>query len=121
MFRSSSSRAMVCFIEVSFGGTVMARLRPFNEATVAPDCGALRTGGEQIMAGAEIYPPRRFRTAAQHYLAGRPAYAPRLIRHVAGFTGLKDDDRVLDLGCGPGMLARGFARVEGGGYATRPR
>ena len=31
------------------------------------------------MAEAELYQPRRFRTAAQHYLAGRPAYAPRLI------------------------------------------
>ncbi len=72
------------------------------------------------MAEAELYQPRRFRTAAQHYLAGRPAYAPRLIRHVAGFTGLKDDDRVLDLGCGPGMLAGAFARLAGEVIAMDP-
>jgi SAM-dependent methyltransferase len=61
------------------------------------------------MADAEFFQPRRFRTAAEHYLAGRPAYAPRLIRHVARFTGLAPEHRVLDLGCGPGMLAGAFA------------
>src|SRR5262245_23439902 len=52
---------------------------------------------------------RRFRTAAPYYLAGRPAYAPRLIRLVARLTGLTAHDRMLDLGCGPGMLAGSFA------------
>ena len=61
------------------------------------------------MAEAELFQPRRFRSAAPHYLAGRPPYAPRLIRHVAHFTGLAPDARVLDLGCGPGMLAGAFA------------
>ena len=63
------------------------------------------------MADAELFQPRRFRTAAQHYLAGRPAYSPRLIRHVARFTGMAREHRVLDLGCGPGMLAGAFARA----------
>lgn len=76
---------------------------------MAADCGVLRTGGEQIMADAQFFQPRRFRTAAPHYLAGRPPYAPRLIQHVARFTGLRPDHRVLDLGCGPGMLAGAFA------------
>src|SRR5215472_284873 len=120
MFRSSSTRAMVCFIEVSFGTTVMARLHPFNAAILAPDCGALRTGGEQIMAEAELFQPRRFRSAAQHYLAGRPAYSPRLIRHVAQFTGLTTNNRVLDLGCGPGMLAGAFAPLAGEVIAVDP-
>jgi SAM-dependent methyltransferase len=61
------------------------------------------------MAEAEFSQPRRFRSAAQHYLAGRPAYAPRLIRRVARFTRLAPEHRVLDLGCGPGMLAGAFA------------
>ena len=52
---------------------------------------------------------RRFRTAAAHYLAGRPAYAPRLIARVAQLCGLGKADRLLDLGCGPGPLARAFA------------
>jgi ubiquinone/menaquinone biosynthesis C-methylase UbiE len=111
---------MVCFIEGSFGGTVMAGLRPSNATTLAPDCGALRTGGEQIMAEVELFQPRRFRSAARHYLAGRPAYAPRLIRHIAGFTGLGPDHRVLDLGCGPGMLAGAFAPLTSEVIAMDP-
>jgi SAM-dependent methyltransferase len=101
---------MVCFIEVSLGGTVMVGLRPANStAKVAPDCGALRTGGEQIVAESVEFQPHRFRTAAKHYLAGRSAYAPRLIELVAGLAGLGTADQVLDLGCGPGMLAGAFA------------
>lgn len=55
------------------------------------------------------YDPRRFRNAAAHYAAGRPPYAPALIRRVAGICKLGMEDRVLDLGCGPGMLAIAFA------------
>jgi SAM-dependent methyltransferase len=54
---------------------------------------------------------RRFRSTVSHYLAGRPPYAPRLIRRVAGLVGLGPADAVLDLGCGPGQLARGFAAL----------
>jgi SAM-dependent methyltransferase len=80
----------------------------------------LRTGGEQIVADTELFQPRRFRSAAQHYLAGRPAYAPRLIRHVARLTGLAQEHRVLDLGCGPGMLAGAFAPLAGEVIAMDP-
>lgn len=52
---------------------------------------------------------RRFRTAAAHYLSGRAPYSPHLIRRVAELAGLRPDHRVLDLGCGPGPLAVGFA------------
>jgi SAM-dependent methyltransferase len=72
------------------------------------------------MAEAELFQPRRFRSAAQHYLAGRPAYAPRLIRYVAKFTGLAPHHRVLDLGCGPGMLAGAFAPLAGEVVAMDP-
>jgi SAM-dependent methyltransferase len=59
------------------------------------------------------FDPRRFHTAAAHYLAGRPAYAPRLIRRVVELCGLRTADRLLDLGCGPGQLAIGFAPFVG--------
>ena len=55
------------------------------------------------------FQPRRFRTAAHHYLAGRPGYAPRAITRVIELCGVMPEDRVLDLGCGPGQLARAFA------------
>jgi SAM-dependent methyltransferase len=56
---------------------------------------------------------RRFRSAAPHYLAGRQPYAGRLMRRVADLVGLGPDARVLDLGCGPGMLAGAFAPLAG--------
>lgn len=57
--------------------------------------------------------PGRFRAAARHYLRGRPLYAPALIRRVAQLCGLNSTSRVLDLGCGPGMLALAFAPLVG--------
>ncbi len=53
--------------------------------------------------------PRRYRAAAHHYLAGRPPYSAALIRRVAQLCGLDAGCRLLDLGCGPGMLAVAFA------------
>lgn len=55
------------------------------------------------------FEPRRFRSAASHYRAGRPAYAGLLIARVARFTGLNPGARVLDLGCGPGLLSEALA------------
>jgi len=53
--------------------------------------------------------PERYRSAAAHYERGRVPYAPALIRRVIEVVGLKPRHRVLDLGCGPGPLARRFA------------
>ena len=58
---------------------------------------------------AQPFDPDRYRTASAHYERGRPPYAPALIRRVAEATGLGSQHRVLDLGCGPGPLARSFA------------
>src|SRR5579864_5413141 len=66
------------------------------------------------------FEPDRFRTAAEHYEEGRPPYAPALIRRVALATGLGLQHRVLDLGCGPGPLARGFVRFAGEVVAMDP-
>lgn len=72
------------------------------------------------MAEADLSQLRRFRSAAPHYLPGRPAYAPRLIGLVARLTGLAGEDRVLDLGCGPGVLAGAFAPLAGEVIAMDP-
>jgi SAM-dependent methyltransferase len=71
------------------------------------------------MAG---YPPeaRRFRSAARHYLSGRQPYANRLIRRVADLVGLGPEARVLDLGCGPGILAGAFASLAHAVVAMDP-
>jgi len=55
------------------------------------------------------YDPERYRSAAAHYERGRVPYPPALIRRVAEVVGLGRQHRVLDLGCGPGPLARLFA------------
>jgi ubiquinone/menaquinone biosynthesis C-methylase UbiE len=55
------------------------------------------------------FDPERYRTASAHYEQGRVPYAPALINRVAEVTGLGPQHRVLDLGCGPGPLARRFA------------
>jgi SAM-dependent methyltransferase len=66
------------------------------------------------------FEPDRFRSAALHYDQGRVAYAPALIRRVAQATGLGAPHRVLDLGCGPGPLARAFAPLAGEVVAMDP-
>lgn len=66
------------------------------------------------------FEPRRFRTAAAHYLSGRPAYASGLFPRVAKICGLRGDHAVLDLGCGPGQLALGFAPFVGAVTAVDP-
>ncbi len=54
------------------------------------------------------FDPNRFHSAAPHYFA-RPSYSPRLIARVVTEVGLTASDRVMDLGCGPGLLAIAFA------------
>jgi SAM-dependent methyltransferase len=59
------------------------------------------------------FEPHRFQSAAAHYRRGRAAYAPALIRQVAAAACVNGQSRVLDLGCGPGMLAIGFGYFAG--------
>ena len=54
------------------------------------------------------FQPRRFRFAAAHYLEGRPSYSDSLITTVAQLCRLDGSGHLLDLGCGPGQLARAF-------------
>ncbi|WP_395017143.1 class I SAM-dependent methyltransferase [Dongia sp.] len=62
----------------------------------------------------------RFRSAAEHYRKGRPPYALPLFDRVAERVGLTRAHAVLDLGCGPGQLAQGFARFAGAVTAIDP-
>jgi SAM-dependent methyltransferase len=62
----------------------------------------------------------RFRSAAEHYRKGRPPYATALFERVAARIGLGPMHAVLDLGCGPGQLALGFAPLAGSVTAVDP-
>jgi len=57
------------------------------------------------------FEPRRFRTTVPYYARYRLAYPDALIARVADFAGLKPGDAVMDLGCGPGLLAVPFAKL----------
>ena len=63
---------------------------------------------------------RRFRTAATFYAVGRPIYPPAFITTVAQAAGLSREDRLLDLGTGPGVLALAFAPHVGSVLALDP-
>ena len=72
------------------------------------------------MTGPIPFDPHRFRAAAAHYLAGRPGYAAGLAPLVAQACGLDGTGRLLDLGCGPGQLARAFLPYVAGALAVDP-
>jgi len=57
------------------------------------------------------YDPHRFRTTVPYYARFRLGYPPALIERVIRIVGLMPGDPVMDLGCGPGLLAIQFARA----------
>jgi SAM-dependent methyltransferase len=57
------------------------------------------------------YNPRRFRTTVPFYSRYRLGYPESLIARVIDLVGLKPGDPIMDLGCGPGLLAIPFARA----------
>jgi SAM-dependent methyltransferase len=50
------------------------------------------------------YDPTIYRGSAAHYRYGRPAYSPELEAVLAQQAGLDGNGRLLDAGCGPGVL-----------------
>src|ERR1700749_2188317 len=57
------------------------------------------------------YDPNRFRTNVPFYARYRLGYPQRLIEWVIAHTEAGPGDAVMDLGCGPGLLAIPFARA----------
>ena len=57
------------------------------------------------------YDPTIYRGAAAHYRAGRPAYSPELEAVLTQELGLDGSGRVLDVGCGPGILTVRLAHL----------
>jgi len=59
------------------------------------------------------FDPHRFKSTADYYLQGRLPYPSKLVQRIAEHVGIGPDDRVLDLGCGPGFLAVAFRPLTG--------
>src|ERR1700691_6553942 len=55
----------------------------------------------------------RFASTVEFYARYREPYPPEFFQKVAGQIGLRGDEALLDIGCGPGMLAVGFAPFVG--------
>jgi SAM-dependent methyltransferase len=66
---------------------------------------------EDIAVTTIPFEARRFRSTAAYYTRFRVPYPDVLIERVAQRTGLLPGDRLLDLGCGPGLLGVAFARL----------
>jgi hypothetical protein len=56
----------------------------------------------------------RFASTIEYYARYRKSYPPEFFRKAAEEIGLCGDETLLDVDCGPGILAFGFAPVVGG-------
>jgi SAM-dependent methyltransferase len=61
--------------------------------------------------GAVPYDPTIYLGSAAHYRYGRPAYSPELEAVLAREAGLDGTGRLLDVGCGPGVLTVRLAHL----------
>ena len=59
------------------------------------------------------YDPTIYLGAAAHYRYGRPAYSPQLEAVLSHEAGLDGNGRLLDAGCGPGVLTVRLAHLFG--------
>jgi SAM-dependent methyltransferase len=66
------------------------------------------------------YDPSSYEGAAAHYRHGRPAYSPRLEAFLTAELGLDGSGRLLDVGCGPGILTVRLARLFEGAVGLDP-
>jgi ubiquinone/menaquinone biosynthesis C-methylase UbiE len=57
------------------------------------------------------YDPTIYQGAAAHYRRGRPAYSPQLEEVLTAELGLDGSGRLLDAGCGPGILTVRLAHL----------
>jgi SAM-dependent methyltransferase len=57
------------------------------------------------------YDPTIYLGSAPHYRCGRPAYSPELEAALTRQTGLDGNGRLLDVGCGPGVLTIRLAHL----------
>jgi SAM-dependent methyltransferase len=70
--------------------------------------------------GAVPYDPTIYLGSAAHYRYGRPAYSPELEAVLTREAGLDGNGRLLDVGCGPGVLTVRLAPLFGRAVGLDP-
>jgi SAM-dependent methyltransferase len=75
----------------------------------SPAQGSTAASATATMAAMPIDPDRPFRGCAEFYADRRHRISPVFARLIAARLGLTGEQRVLDLGCGPAILAELFA------------
>jgi len=83
-------------------------------------CHAPRGGHGSGNTGAVPYDPTIYLGSAAHYRYGRPAYSPELEAVLTRKTGLDGNGRLLDVGCGPGVLTVRLAHLFGQAVGLDP-
>jgi predicted acetyltransferase/precorrin-6B methylase 2 len=66
------------------------------------------------------YDPTIYRGSAEHYAIGRPPYSAELRPTLVRELGLDGSGRLLDVGCGPGVVARELAPAFAGVVGLDP-
>jgi SAM-dependent methyltransferase len=66
------------------------------------------------------YDPTIYLGSAAHYRHGRPAYSPELEAVLTREAGLDGNGRLLDAGCGPGVLTVRLAHLFGQAVGLDP-
>jgi SAM-dependent methyltransferase len=66
------------------------------------------------------YDPTIYLGSAAHYRSGRPAYSPELEAVLTQEAGLDRNGRLLDVGCGPGVLTVRLAHLFGQAVGLDP-
>ena len=79
-----------------------------------------RSGRGPGDTGAVQYDPTIYLGSAAHYRYGRPAYSPQLEAVLTQEAGLDGTGRLLDAGCGPGVLTVRMAHLFGQAVGLNP-
>src|SRR5277367_5512321 len=92
----------------------------YRTEPVSPDRPPPRMVGGSGDTGSVRYDPTIYLGSAAHYRSGRPAYSPELEAVLTRETGLDGTGRLLDAGCGPGVLTVRLAHLFGQAVGLDP-